>query len=109
MQDIHFHLGYRHYPLTFEQAQLDKIDYSAGKDPSQPSFYQFEFDLAEEADTYIDCSLYGKGVVIINGLSLYCPKDVLKKGRNEVIIFETEGISIDTLIFSDQPIKKDLS
>ncbi len=60
MQDIHFHLGYRHYPLTFEQAQLDKIDYSAGKDPSQPSFYQFEFDLAEEADTYIDCSLYGK-------------------------------------------------
>lgn len=42
-------------------------------------------------------------------LSLYCPKDVLKKGRNEVIIFETEGISIDTLIFSDQPIKKDLS
>ena len=29
MQDIHFHLGYRHYPLTFEQAQLDKIDYSA--------------------------------------------------------------------------------
>lgn len=39
MQDIHFHLGYRHYPLTFEQAQLDKIDYSAGKDPSQPSSY----------------------------------------------------------------------
>ena len=31
MQDIHFHQGYQHYPLTFSQEQLAKIDYTAGK------------------------------------------------------------------------------
>ncbi|MGM9903758.1 glycosyl hydrolase [Enterococcus sp. 10A9_DIV0425] len=115
MQDIHFHQGYVHYPLPLDQEQLQKIDYDAGKDPSHPSFYQVTFDLMEPADTYIDCSSYGKGVIIVNGFnlgrywnrgpiySLYCPKDFLKAGKNEVVIFETEGVEIYTLKFSAEP------
>lgn len=118
MQDIHFHQGYVHYPLTLEKEQLEKIDYQAGKVPEQPSFYQFKFDLAETADTFIDCSRYGKGVVVVNGinlgrywnqgplLTLYCPKSFLKQGENELVIFETEGIEIEELCFVDMPKEK---
>lgn len=116
MQDIHFHQGYRHYPLTFAPEQLNKIDFSAGKNPQQPSFYAAEFTLSEVADTFIDCSAYGKGVVLVNGFnlgrywnkgpihSLYCPKDFLQVGENQILIFETEGVEPTTVNFSATPI-----
>lgn len=116
MQDIHFHQGYQHYPLTFSQEQLAKIDYTAGKNPLQPSFYQVTFELEQLADTYIDCRGYGKGFVVVNGHhlgryweigpihSLYCPKEFLQQGQNEVVIFETEGIEIEYLKFTNQVI-----
>lgn len=121
MQDIHFHQGYTQYPLTFEPEQLAQIDYSAGKNPKQPSFYQTFFDIEEVGDTFIDCSSYGKGVIIVNGNHLgrywnqgpiqyvYCPKDFVRVGRNEIIIFETEGIEIKDLIFSDVPLCKKIN
>lgn len=80
-----------------------KIDYTAGKNPAQPSFYQAEFTLTDLADTFIDCRSYGKGVVIVNGInlgrywqrgpihSLYCPKEFLKKGTNEIVILKRKG------------------
>lgn len=116
MQDIHFHQGYRHYPLTFAPEQIDKIDFSAGKNPQQPSFYAADFTLEEVADTFIDCSAYGKGVVLVNGFnlgrywskgpihSLYCPKDFLKVGANQIVIFETEGVELTAVTFSETPI-----
>lgn len=116
MQDIHFHQGYRHYPLTLAPEQIDKIDFSAGKNPQQPSFYAADFTLEEVADTFIDCSAYGKGVVLVNGFnlgrywskgpihSLYCPKDFLKVGANQIVIFETEGVELTTVTFSETPI-----
>lgn len=116
MQDIHFHQGYKQYALNLSEAQLRKIDYSAEASPSQPSFYQTEFELTDVSDTFIDCSSYGKGVVIVNGInlgrywnvgpihSLYCPKEFLKQGKNEVVIFETEGCEIKELVFSNKAI-----
>lgn len=116
MQDIHFHQGYAHYPLSFSKEQLAAIDYQAGKNPQQPSFYQVNVELEQVADTFIDCSQYGKGVVLVNGInlgrywqqgplqSLYCPKDFLKKGQNEVVIFETEGREITELCFTSAPV-----
>ncbi|WP_086445278.1 glycoside hydrolase family 35 protein [Candidatus Enterococcus lemimoniae] len=116
MQDIHFHQGYRHYPLTLSESQLQAIDYTAGSNPQQPSFYRIEVELDTLGDTFIDCSDYGKGVVLVNGVnlgrywevgpirSLYCPKEFLKKGHNEVVIFETEGREIKELHFSEKAI-----
>ncbi len=115
MQDIHFHQGYCQYVIDLSKEQLQKIDYTAKKDPKQPSFYQVKLDLAEIGDTFIDCSSYGKGVVVVNGVNLgrywscgplhtlYCPKDFLKKGVNEIIIFETEGVEITELKFCKHP------
>ena len=116
MHDIHFHQGYQQIALDFSAKQIQNIDFSADSNPEHPSFYKFNFELSEINDTFIDCSSYGKGVVIVNGVnlgrywnvgpvySLYCPKDFLKVGENEVIIFETEGTEITTLNFSDQHI-----
>lgn len=68
------------------------------------------------ADTFIDCSNYGKGVIIVNGknlgrywnqgpvYSLYCPQDFLHEGKNEILVFETEAVDIKSLNFSSQPV-----
>ncbi|MEI5990575.1 glycosyl hydrolase [Enterococcus termitis] len=118
MQDIHFHQGYQQYPLTLSEKQLQDIDYHAGKNPQQPSFYQVKMELNDIGDTFIDCSHYGKGVIVVNGNNLgrywdigpnhsvYCPKEFLKKGLNEVVIFETEGKEIKEITFSERPIYK---
>ena len=63
-------------------------------------FFKGIFQLNEVADTYIDLSNYRKGVVWVNGHNLgrywnkgpqyrlYCPAPWLKKGNNEVVIFD---------------------
>lgn len=115
MHDIHFHQGYTHYPLDFQEAQLNAIDFSGASQSKTPSFYRIDFALTDIADTFIDCTAYGKGVVIVNGTNLgrywhrgpirylYCPKEFLKE-QNEVIIFETEGIEVKTLKFTKKPV-----
>ena len=116
MHDIHFHQGYTQYPLDFSVEQLSGIDFSAGKNPEHPSFYRFNMSLEKAADTFIDCSNYGKGVIIVNGKNLgrywnqgpvyclYCPKDFLHEGENEILVFETEAVEITSLNFSSQPV-----
>ena len=59
--------------------------------------------------------LFGKGIVLVNGfnigrfwnvgptLSLYAPKSLFKKGENEIIVFETEGIWSETISLEKEP------
>ena len=63
-------------------------------------FFKGSFDLASTGDTYFDMSHYVKGVVFVNGHNLgrywnigpqqrlYCPASWLKKGKNEIIVFD---------------------
>jgi beta-galactosidase len=64
------------------------------------NFFKGLFELNEVGDSYIDMSNYQKGIVWVNGHNLgrywsigpqqrlYCPGVWLKKGKNEVIIFD---------------------
>ncbi len=64
------------------------------------NFFSGTFQLEETADTYFDLSGYGKGVVFVNGHNLgrfwnigpqqrlYCPASWLKKGKNEILVFD---------------------
>ncbi len=64
------------------------------------NFFTGSFTLTETADTYFDLSQYVKGVVFVNGHNLgrfwyigpqqrlYCPASWLKKGRNEIVVFD---------------------
>ncbi|MCR5426415.1 MAG: beta-galactosidase [Lachnospiraceae bacterium] len=88
-----------------------------GKDPCPegPSFRHFTLEVKETCDTFLNMAGWGKGCVFVNGfpigryweigpqVSLYVPAPVLKKGKNEIIIFETEGRGKDTIVFEDRP------
>lgn len=65
-----------------------------------PGFYRGEFTLTEAGDTFLDLQAFGKGCVWVNGRNLgrywnigpqhsaYVPGPWLKKGPNEVIVFD---------------------
>lgn len=102
-----------HYSLPLNNPR--KIDFELDYVENQPSFSQFELVIEEVADTFIDMTGWGKGVVYINGYNigrywevgpqykLYVPAPLLKEGQNEIIVFETEGKIKEEIIFTDKP------
>ncbi len=73
----------------------------AGAGSGRPGiFFKGGFDLEKTADTFMDMSNYKKGVIWINGNNLgryweigpqkrlYCPASWLKKGKNEILVFD---------------------
>lgn len=80
-----------------------------------PSFYRYSFEADEAADTFINMKGFGKGCVFINGFNLgrfwevgpqealYLPGPLVKKGKNEIIVFETEGRAKTALELMDHP------
>lgn len=87
------------YKLPF-----DKVPDLKGKQDkntkSSPTIYSGVFTLNETGDTFLDMEDWGKGIVFINGYNLgrywkvgpqqtlYLPGCWLKKGKNEIVIFE---------------------
>lgn len=85
---------------------------------SNPAFFKFEFELEtpENAygDTYLDFAGWGKGCVWVNGFnigrfweigpqySLYIPGPLLHSGKNEIIIFESEGKRSESITLADK-------
>ena len=64
------------------------------------NFFKGNFELKETGDTYFDLNNYSKGILYINGhylgrywnkgpqQKLYCPASWLKKGSNEILVFD---------------------
>ena len=116
-EDIHFISGWEHFNLSLDDCK--KIDFSKEWLDRCPSFYKFEIEVPELQNTFLDCRTLGKGVVYLNGFNLgrywskgptaylYIPKELWKKGVNELIIFETEGDEITTISFSEHPVYVD--
>ncbi|MEI0538993.1 beta-galactosidase family protein [Brachyspira pulli] len=118
MVDIHFETGWEQYALSLEN--INDVDFNCEWKENTPSFYRYEFEVNEAADTFIDCSKLGKGAAFINGFNLgrywsegpacylYVPAPLLKVGLNEIIIFETENIVQDSLALKENPVYKDV-
>jgi beta-galactosidase len=86
---------------------------------SGPTLFTAEFELEtkEIADTYLDPTGWGKGVVFINGFNLgrywplvgpqitmYVPREILKVGNNQITMLELQKAPESGLItFSDTP------
>jgi beta-galactosidase len=76
----------------------------------KPVVYKGEFNLTETGDTFLDMEDWGKGIVFINGKNigrywhvgpqqtLYVPGVWLKKGRNEIVIFEQQNDKLQTAV-----------
>jgi beta-galactosidase len=95
------------YCLPFDQ--VSSIPYSVKNTGSMPAVKKGTFNITEVADTYLDMSRWGKGVVWVNGhnlgrywaigpqQTLYLPAEWLKKGKNEIVVFELLNSEINTL------------
>jgi beta-galactosidase len=97
------------YKLPFDNQYIRSLKPATIDAQRNGVFFKGSFNLDKVADTYIDLSKYKKGVVWINGHNLgrywdigpqkrlYCPAPWLKKGVNEVMVFDlhqTEAASV---------------
>ncbi len=110
----HRQFGFNIYPLPLDEKQVEKIGFSCGYSENIPAFYKFEFDVDEPCDTFLDTDGFGKGCAFINGFNLgrfweigpqkrlYIPAPLLKKGKNTIIIFETEGKASNEIFLADE-------
>lgn len=106
-----FQSGWTHYSLPLDNLEL--LDFSKGYVEGTPSFYWFELEVDEPADTFLDFAGWGKGVAFVNGFNLgrfweigpqrrlYVPAPLLRTGVNEVILFETDGKAPGVIRFED--------
>ena len=111
----HRYFGYDIFPLPLDEKQLESLDFEAGYAEHIPAFYKFEFEAAELCDTFLDTEGFGKGCAFINGFNLgrfweigpqkrlYIPAPLLKKGKNTIILFETEGKVSEKITLFDTP------
>jgi hypothetical protein len=95
-------MNWKVYPLPLNDAYMRTLRTKAvtPKTTKPGIFFKGSFRLDSVADTYLDLSHYQKGVIWVNGHNLgrywnigpqqhlYCPAPWLKKGNNEVIIFD---------------------
>lgn len=82
----------------------------------QPAFFRGEVELAEVGGCFLDMRGWGKGAVWVNGKSLgkywnigpqqtlYVPAPWLRKGRNEIVVFEMEDTGHRSVAGLDRPI-----
>mgnify|MGYP002623730577 CR=1 FL=1 len=101
--NTHQHFGYEIYTLPLDNIDKLKFETIDNKRKEEPAFYRFSFEVNEIADTFIDMEGFGKGCVFINGFNLgrfweigpqkalYLPGPLMKIGKNEIVVFETEG------------------
>ena len=101
---------------TLPLSNVDKFKFSKLKVGLEPVFYRGTFEVDEIGDTYLNPTGLKHGFAFVNGfnlgrywttgpqLTLYCPGPVLKKGTNEVIIFETDDVAdIHHISMDDTP------
>ena len=117
MADLHFIGQWDTYSLPLDNVAA--IDFTKEWQEGQPAFYRYTLNIDDLEDTYLNLTGFGKGVVFINQqnigrfwekgphLSLYVPKGYLKKGENEIVVFETEGRYRENVTFSQEPVYKD--
>ncbi len=109
----HGHYRWEIYPLPLDN--IDRIDFTKEYEEGVPAFYKFEFEAGEACDTYLDFTGWGKGCVFINGFNLgrfwkigpqkrlYIPGPLIKIGNNNIVIFETEGITNTHIELMSEP------
>jgi beta-galactosidase len=88
--------------------------------PAGPAFYRGAFELAGTGDTFLDMRGWGKGTVWVNGhqlgrywaigpqQTLYVPGPWLRRGVNDVVVFDLVTPTRRTLNGLDHPILDEL-
>jgi beta-galactosidase len=105
--------GWSIYSLPMRDA--DALDYKSSE-CTGACFYRATFQVDQPADTFLDTRPLVKGDVWLNGqplgrfwnigpqFTLYVPGPLLKKGANEIAVFDLEGASDRHLSFLTHPL-----
>lgn len=100
--------GWEIFPLALDN--ISSLRYSENTESAQntPAFYRAHFSLESAEDTFLDTRSFGKGNAFINGFNLgrfwekgpqktlYIPAPLLKKGSNELVIFDIHKKATET-------------
>lgn len=105
--------GWSMSPYRIEK--LKTLPFAAGAHGA-PAFWRGRFPLALPVDTYFDTQGWGKGYVWVNSYclgrhwkigpqqTLYCPKQFLRRGQNEVVVLDLEDGGTRSLAGVKDPI-----
>jgi beta-galactosidase len=93
-------MGWDVVPLPMDEDYLGGIRFGRRPADRPGNFFRGRFELQNVGDTYLDMSGWKKGVVWVNGRNLgryweigpqkrlFCPAPFLKRGTNEIVIFD---------------------
>ena len=117
---VHFgnqhHFGWDNYPLPMDN--LDKVEFKPLEEIELqgPVFLRGELDIeGKPCDTFLRLDGFKKGFVTVNGFNLgryweigptktlYVPAPMLKEGKNEIVVFESDGTASTTVEFFAEP------
>ncbi len=102
--DSVIHFGWTAYRLDMKD--LSRLSFSCDTS-SECGFGRCFFEADGEHDTFLECKGFGKGFAVVNGFNLgryweigptktlYIPKFLLKKGQNELIVFDAERMGCE--------------
>jgi beta-galactosidase len=111
--------GWEIYQFPFDE--LPTLDFRPSPDAAAPAVHRGTFELTQTGDTFLDLRGWGKGIVFVNGhnlgrywyigpqQTLYCPGVWLKKGRNEIEVFEQLKDNVSNLAGVSVPILDQLN
>lgn len=112
--DGKIHFGWNVYTLPMDN--LDRLSFDGSVQNEKSVFYKGEFYINEVKDTFLKLESFTKGFVTVNGFNLgrywdigpqktlYLPASILKMGKNEIIVFESDGTKGNAEIeFTDKP------
>lgn len=113
-----FHFGWDHYCLPMEDwSGLTWAEAETAPREGQPVFLRGTLRLEEEpADTFIRLDGFTKGFCAVNGFllgryfnpagpqkTLYLPAPLLRRGDNEILVFESDGFEQPAVVLTDTP------
>ena len=103
------------FPLSLEDLSALPFRAFEGFFTNEPAFYRGYMEVEKTADTFIRVPAGTRGNVWINGFNLgsyrntgpqytlYVPEPLLKKGKNEIIVFELEHLGMNMAWSQDSP------
>jgi beta-galactosidase len=93
--------GWEMFKFPFNEPRaISSFHFHPDTGVASPAVYRGSFDLSETGSTFLDLRGWGKGIVFVNGhnlgrywyigpqQTLYCPGCWLKKGHNDIFVFE---------------------
>ncbi len=93
-------MHWKAFCLPMDRQYLEQLAFVPNDSSDSPKFFRGSFTLQKLGDTFLDLSKWTKGIVWVNGHNLgrywsigpqrrlYVPGPWLKKGKNEVVIFD---------------------